>query len=422
MPKTTAILFAIFCYSAAFSQSKPDKIKVFLDCSQTWICNYDYTRTEMPMVVFVRDRFDGDVHILINTQSNNNGGTQAQLFFIGQKAFQNSSDTLTFFNDPTSTEDEQRKKLVQYLKLGLTRYIAKSKAAENLTITYPQTDSAKNAASATVRDKWNYWVFQLTTFGSFSGTENYKNSSLNGSFSANRETQKWKMGAQFSVNKSVDFYIDSAGKTKFTRQGLDGSIDMAKKINNHWAYGLEAAYTNSLYSNIKASYKVRPKIEYSFYPYPKFNTQRIVLQYVIGPAYMKYYDTTLYLKTKELQYLQSVNMIASFTKPWGSVNMGIFYNGFMEDLTKNSLTFNGAVSWKIVKGLNFAVWGNYGLIHDQIALRKGNASRDELLVRNRELRSSYNYNLGVAFTYRFGSILNNIINPVFRGLNYSINF
>ncbi len=311
---------------------------------------------------------------------------------------------------------------MQYLKLGLTRYIAKSKAAENLTITYPQTDSAKNAASATVRDKWNYWVFQLTTFGSFSGTENYKNSSLNGSFSANRETQKWKMGAQFSVNKSVDFYIDSAGKTKFTRQGLDGSIDMAKKINNHWAYGLEAAYTNSLYSNIKASYKVRPKIEYSFYPYPKFNTQRIVLQYVIGPAYMKYYDTTLYLKTKELQYLQSVNMIASFTKPWGSVNMGIFYNGFMEDLTKNSLTFNGAVSWKIVKGLNLAVWGNYGLIHDQIALRKGNASRDELLVRNRELRSSYNYNLGVAFTYRFGSILNNIINPVFRGLNYSINF
>lgn len=422
MPKTTAILFAIFCYSTSFCQGKPDKIKVFLDCSQTWICNYDYTRTEMPMVVFVRDRFDADVHILINTQSNNNGGTQAQLYFLGRKSFQNSSDTLTFFNDPTSTEDEQRKKLVLYLKLGLSRYIAKSKAAENVTIAYLQTDSAKDAASATARDRWNFWVFQFTTFGSFSGTENYKNSSLNGSFSANRETPEWKIGAQFSVNKSVDVYVDSAGKTRFTRQGLDGGVEIGKKINDHWAYGLEAAYTNSLFSNLKASYKLRPKIEYSLYPYKKFNTQRIVLQYAIGPVYLKYYDTTFYFKTKEWQYQQSVNVIASFTKRWGSVNMGIFYSNFMEDFSKNSLTFNGAVSWKIVKGLNFAIWGNYGLIHDQIALRKGNATRDELLVKNKELKSNYNYSLGVAFTYRFGSILNNIINPVFRGLNYSINF
>jgi len=72
--------------------------------------------------------------------------------------------------------------------------------------------------------------------------------------------------------------------------------------------------------------------------------------------------------------------------------------------------------------LNFAIWGNYGLIHDQIALRKGTASGDELLVKNREKKFNYNYNLGVANSYRFGSILNNFINPAFRGLNYSINF
>ncbi len=75
-----------------------------------------------------------------------------------------------------------------------------------------------------------------------------------------------------------------------------------------------------------------------------------------------------------------------------------------------------------MRGLNFAIWGSYGLIHDQIALRKGTASRDELLVKTRELKSKYNYNLGVGVSYRFGSILNNFINPAFRGLNYSINF
>ena len=55
------------------------------------------------------------------------------------------------------------------------------------------------------------------------------------------------------------------------------------------------------------------------------------------------------------------------------------------------------------------------------SLGKGSASRDQLLVRNRELRPAFKYNLGVGFSYRFGSIMNSIVNPRFRGLNYSIN-
>jgi hypothetical protein len=373
------------------------------------------------MVDFVRDRQDADVHILVTAQNSNTGGTKAQLNFIGLRTFQDTSDTLTFFNDPTSTEDEQRKKLVRHLKIGLVRYIAKSKVADELNISYTAKEGSKKDTSET-KDPWNYWVFQVSTFGSFSGSEAYKNQSLNSGFSANRETEKWKMGAQFSFNKSVDTYIDSTSKTTFTRQGLDGSLDVVRVIDKHWAYGAEASYSNSLYSNILAAYKVRPKVEYSVFPYSKFNTERLVFQFLIGPTNYRYYDTTVYFKTKEWQLQQSANVIASFTKPWGGINMGVFYSNYLSDFSKNNLNFNGAVSWKIVRGLNFAIWGSYGLIHDQIALRKGTASRDELLVKTRELKSKYNYNLGVGVSYRFGSILNNFINPAFRGLNYSINF
>ena len=404
-----------------FSQRKLEKVKVYIDCSQTWICNSDYIRSEINMVDFVRDRQDADVHVLVTTQNSNAGGTKAQLNFIGLRYFQNVSDTLTFFDDPTSTEDEQRKKLVQNLKLGLVRYISKSKIGEQLNITYISKASDKKDTSKT-KDPWNYWVFQTTTYGSFSGSEAYKNTSLNASFSANRETEKLKTGAQLSFNKNVDTYIDTSGKTKFTRKGLDGGFDIVKVINKHWGIGAEAAYSNSLYSNIHALYRVRPKIEYSIYPYPKYNTERIVFEYLIGPVDLHYYDTTVYFKTKEVLTQQSANVIASFTKPWGGINVGIFYSSYLSDLAKNNLNFNGAVSWKITKGLNFAVWGNYGLVHDQIALRKGTATRDQLLVRTRELKSNYNYNLGIALSYRFGSILNNFINPAFRGLNYSINF
>jgi hypothetical protein len=419
--KIVMFIIACICTCSAFSQAKLDKVKVFVDCSQTYICNSDYIRSEINMVDFVRDRKDADVHVLVTHQNSNTGGTQGRLNFIGLRSFQNISDTLTFFNDPTSTEDEQRKKLVQYIKLGLIKYIAKSNIAGDLKITYAAKNSDKKDTSKT-KDPWNYWVFQLSNFGSFSGSETYKYESINSSFSANRETDKWKIGGQFSFNKSVETFIDSTGKSRFTRQGLDGGVDVIKVMSKHWAAGTEAAYSNSLYSNLRAGYKLRPKIEYSFLPYSKFNTERIVLQYLIGPTAYYYYDTTVYFKQHEWQFQQSANLITSFTKPWGSINCGIFYSNYMSDFGKNNLNFNGAISWKIVKGLNFAVWGSYGIVHDQLALRKGNYTRDELLKQTRELKSSYNYNLGVGFSYRFGSILNNYINPAFRGLNYSINF
>lgn len=378
-------------------------------------------RSEITMVDFVRDRRDADVHVLVTAQRSNAGGLQAQLNFIGLRAFTHLSDTLLYFNDPTSTEDEQRKKLVQFLKLGLIKYVAQSNAGQDVVITYKESAASKKDTLKT-KDPWNYWVYQASIFGSFAGSETYKNSSINGSFSANRETDKWKTGLYVSYNESNDTYIDSTSKSKFTRKGVDGSFDALKVLNKHWALGVEAAYVNSLFSNYKAMYKFRPKVEYSILPYSKFNTERIVLQYLVGPTAMYYYDTTVYFKNKEWQLQQSALLITSFTKPWGAINMGVFYSSYLGDLSKNNLSFNGALSWKISKGLNFALWGNYSLVHDQIALRKGNATRDQLLVRTRELRSNYNYNVGIALSYRFGSILNNFINPAFRGLNYSINF
>jgi len=99
----------------------------------------------MKMVNFVRDRFDADVHVMVNMQNSSSGGLQAQVNFKGQKKFQTVTDTLTYFNDPTSTEDDQRKKLVQYLKLGLVQYISKTAAGTNLQITY--SDNSKDSAT-----------------------------------------------------------------------------------------------------------------------------------------------------------------------------------------------------------------------------------------------------------------------------------
>jgi hypothetical protein len=414
----TVLLFIVS--TASFAQKSSDKIKVYLDCTQSWLCDFDYVRQEFKIVDFVRDRFDADVHVLVNTQSSSSGGTQAEMNFIGQKRFQNLNDTITYFNAPTTTEDEQRKRLVQYLKIGLTHFLSKTSYAEQLQISFADNGRKDSSSSAQKRDPWNYWVFQFGANGSFNGDKNYRNRSLYGYLSADRETEDWKINISTSADNSSDFIKDSSGELRFDRKSYSADVQISKSINSHWSYGIAASYRNSLYSNLKAAFEFSPKMEYSLFPYSKFNSQRIVFQYMIGPAHYQYYDSTIYFKLKEDQFKQSLNIITSFTKPWGSINLGIFYSNYFEDFSKNNLSFNGAVSWKVTKGLLFAVWGNYGLIHDQINLRKGAASRDDVLKQNRELETSFQYNLGIGFSYRFGSILNNIVNPRFKGLSYSI--
>ena len=130
----------------------------------------------------------------------------------------------------------------------------------------------------------------------------------------------------------------------------------------------------------------------------------------------------IYLKLKESFFAQNLSSIVSFTQTWGSINLGVFWRNLMHDWRKNNLSFNGAVTMRLYKGLNMAFWGNYSFVRNQINIRKGEASIDQLLAKNREILSSYDFNAGVGLSYRFGSKFNDAVNPAFNGLNYNINF
>ena len=146
------VIAAAFLFASQFisAQNNSDKVKVFLDCTQSGLCDFDFVRTEIKAVDFVRDRFVADVHVLVNTQRSSTGGTQAEVDFMGNKRFQGQSDTLVYFNDPTATEDEQRKKLVQYLKLGLTRFVAKTSYAGMLKLDFGASSTKDSASTPTL--------------------------------------------------------------------------------------------------------------------------------------------------------------------------------------------------------------------------------------------------------------------------------
>jgi hypothetical protein len=58
---------------------------------------------------------------------------------------------------------------------------------------------------------------------------------------------------------------------------------------------------------------------------------------------------------------------------------------------------------------------NYSRIRDQLALQAEGLSDDEVLLQLRQLQTGFRYSVSMGLSYRFGSILNNIVNPRFDG-------
>jgi hypothetical protein len=70
-------------------------------------------------------------------------------------------------------------------------------------------------------------------------------------------------------------------------------------------------------------------------------------------------------------------------------------------------------SLRIVKGLTFNIYGSIALVHDQVSLPLGDISLEELLLQRRMQATDYSYYTSFGFTYTFGSIYNNVVNPRF---------
>ncbi len=74
---------------------------------------------------------------------------------------------------------------------------------------------------------------------------------------------------------------------------------------------------------------------------------------------------------------------------------------------------------RVTGGLSFYISAFGGLTRDQFFLQKGSATSQEVLARQRQLASGYSYYINLGFSFRFGSKLNNFVNPRFEGNSYS---
>jgi len=355
-----------------------------------------------------------DLHILITSQGTGSGGRAYNLIFFGQRMFKNQNDTLRFRSEPDATEFEERNLLLKYMKTGLIPFIAKTGAIKDIEIKLKSSD----LTSQPVKDGWNNWVMNVGAGGNLNADANYRDRNINGNFSANRITDDIKVSfGMFGSKNRSEFEFEENGMTEnFIVKNHNWSIHHAvvKSLSEHWSAAYELKYLQNTFSNNKGRLFLHIAGEYNVFPYSEVNHKLFTLSYGLTARANQYYDRTIYNKIDETLFGHRASAYLSFNQKWGNAYAGFTYHNYFHNWKLYNLGVDVYTSVRVTGGLSFFILAFGGLTRDQVFLVKGNATPEEVLARRRQLASGYNYYTSVGINYRFGSNVNNVVNPRFN--------
>jgi Protein of unknown function, DUF481 len=386
-----------------------DAVRVFLDCPA---CDEQYVRTEVTFVDYVRDRTAADVHVLITTQGTGGGGTRYTLQFIGLGRFKGIDHTLTYTAPQTATPDERRRGVTSILKLGLVRYVADTALASRLSLRF---EGAKIAAATSTRDPWNFWVFRIGGNGGFDGEQSTSQRSVSMNFSANRTTADWKLNLNGSGNYRLQrFDLEEEGTLRAIRRSYDGRALVARSLTPHWSIGATGAMSASTFTNYDLRTRLSPAIEYNVFPYAESTRRILTMLYSVGFQTADYTEETIYGRFNEKLLDHQFELSMGLRQPWGTANASFETSHYLNRDGKFRVSAFGGADVRLFKGFSISIDGGISRRRDQLSLRRGEASTEDILIRQRELATDYSYDFGFGISYSFGSIFNSVVNPRFR--------
>ncbi|MFQ5334633.1 MAG: hypothetical protein ACE5DN_01020 [Flavobacteriales bacterium] len=401
----TVILNDLYCQEDSLQKMAP---KVYIDCPICGEQGVDYIRQNLTWVNYVRDRKLAQIHVIITNQRNGSGGKEYTLTFVGQLEFAGNNDTLVFSSKPDDTDLDIQENGLQMLKLGLIQYLAHTPLAPYLDISY-DAESAPVIAG----DKWDSWVFEASVNGWFESQESVNSINSWGSFNADRITPDWKWEFNLGASYSEDRFIINGQTVLGISRSQWFSATGVKSLSDHWSVGGTASARSSLYDNIKLLYGASPAIEYNIYPYSESTRRQLRIMYDAGAYFRQYNDTTIFDKTEELLWKQSLHVALEVVKTWGTVSASVSYANYLHDFSKYHVSLRSRISLRLLKGLSLHISGRVAFLRDQLALPKQGASAEEILLEQKELATNYTAWGNVGFSYTFGSIYNNVVNPRF---------
>ena len=388
-----------------------DALRVFLDC---YNCDFDYLRRDIPFVNYVRDRKDADVHILVTTQATGSGGTEYVFKFIGLGRFEHVDDELKYLAQETQTSDERRHGYAEILKLGLVRYVMSTGTADQLRLVYRPDAAAAAPAASALQDPWDFWSFRVRGNGSINGEASNKSRNVSSSMSANRTTEAWKINLSVNLNVHTNEFTLSDGGT-LTDSSHDHGVGglVVKSLGEHWAVAGRGRVGSTTFLNEDRSTRLAAGVEYNVFPYADSSRRELTFQFTTGVNHFKYLETTIYGKDRETA--ADGVLLSSFhvRQPWGSSGLSLETATYFHDLTRHRMVVNGNIDVRLFKGFSITMDASASRIHDQLYLASDSASDEEILLRRRQLATSYRYRFAAGVSYTFGSIFNNVVNTRF---------
>lgn len=403
------------CGPAARAQSPADApreeaLRVFLDCGN---CDFNYLRREIPFVNYVRDRKDAELHILVTTQSTGGGGVEYTFKFIGLDRFLGIDDELRYTAAQTQTGDERRRGYTEILKLGLVRYVTSTAVADRLRLVY-RTSGTMQAAATPDDDPWNFWSFRVRGNGAVNSETTSTSHNIAASAIANRTTEAWKINLSTNLNFRTNDFLLSDG-ARLTDQSHDHSVNalVVKSLSDHWSFAARGRVGSTTFLNEDRAYRGAAGVEYSVFPYAESSRREMTVQFTTGVNRFDYLETTIYGKDRET--VADGVLVGSFDvrQPWGSSGLSVEAATYFHDLGRHRLVLNGDIDVRVFKGFSITMDGSISRIHDQLYLRAEGATDEEILLRRRQLATSYRLRFAIGASYTFGSIFNNVVNTRF---------
>jgi len=416
------LLLSLAFFSSNFTQTvaqdapsdgprESNGLRVYLDCQRMW-CEQDHIRREIPYVNWVRDRQVADVHVLAISQSTG-GGRDFIFNFIGLREFAGRSDTLRFTTSRTDVREEERAGQVLTLQMGLMPFVANTQVTDFLTISY-NAPVEEEVRALPEHDRWNYWIFTVGGSGNVNSESLERRYRFNANVSASRTTDDWRI------------YINGRGyynESRYEYEELEDSVAVynnstysarayaIRKLDDHWGIGFRSSIGNSISYNHDLYVRAASGIEYSIFPYSESTRRSFTLLYTLGIAGFDYEEMTIFNKESEVLLEQGLEVAVDYVQPWGNVGADLEASSYLHDLELHRVELGIGLSVRVIRGLRFNWGGSIARIRDQIYLSGEGIPQDEILLSRRARGTDFELGVGFGFSYSFGSIFNNAVNP-----------
>ena len=387
-----------------------EALRVFLDCGGG--CDRDYLRREITFVNYVRDRRDAQVHVLV-TDENTGGGTQYTVDFIGLEQFEGNDVNYSYFESRTDTDDETRSGMAQVLRVGFLHYIIDTPLAYQIEIGTGTGLAQRPVMAQPEDDPWNFWVFRISTNARASGEASRTQHNYNGRVSANRTTEQWKIRVEGDASYSESVTELSSGDFTNIRTNNRFTGQVVKSLGEHWGASIRGGASSSTFVNQDLRLQVFPGIEFNVFPYSESSRRSLTFSYEVGMESFDYMEETIFGRTEESRGSHDAQITFDMEQPWGDSRVRANYSSYLHDASKYSASVFGDLSFRVVRGLSVNLSASTSLVRDQLYLAREDQTDEQILTEQRQLATDSRYRVSFGFSYTFGSIFNNVVNPRF---------